>query len=364
MSIMTLPCNVLLDIFDFYRNDHDHSYSTVWRWHILVHVCQRWRQIIFESPLRLNLKVLCTYGTSVKKCFDIWPNVPIAINYCSTHSSVSFRPDDHENVICALGRPDRVAHLRLALTSLHLRKFATVIQKPFPALRRLILRPIAEFELLLPAEFLGGSAPRLQTIDIVGIAFPTLPTLLLSARDLVELKLSQVPQTGYISPEVMVACLAGLPKLKNLYIQFESNTLHPLSFIARTILPALTHFHFKGSSKYLEDFTARIICPQLNSVNVDYSDLLADLRVVQLFKFFDLSLGPKIFRHAKACFEMWGLSFDLYCVMVCTGWHSRPATTVITCWRLIGDLSRCPAHFLSCFQIWSILSSWTTQDIH
>jgi hypothetical protein len=59
----------------------------VWKWHTLVHVCQRWRQIVFASPRRLNLQILCTHGTPVRKNLGIWPAFPIAIDYYSIEKS-------------------------------------------------------------------------------------------------------------------------------------------------------------------------------------------------------------------------------------------------------------------------------------
>jgi len=73
---------------------------------------------------------------------------------------------------------------------------------------------------VLPAEFLGGSAPRLQEIILSGIPYSALPTLLFSTSDLVKLDLFDIPPTGYISPEAMVTSLAGLPRLENLVIGF------------------------------------------------------------------------------------------------------------------------------------------------
>jgi hypothetical protein len=343
----TLPENVLLDIFDFYRNhprDHANSYSTSWRWHILVHVCQRWRQIIFDSPHRLDLQIHCTYGTPVKKCLGIWPNFPVAIDYCLPW--VNFRPGDEENLVSALEQSDRAGHLGLVVTDVRLGKLATVIQKPFPVLRRLMILCTERIAPHLPTEFMGGSAPHLQIIRLTNIAFPTLPTLLLSSSDLVELKLSAMPRTGYISPEVMAACFAKLPRLKTFSIQLQS-TIRPdrirVRSITRTVLPALADFCFEGASEYMEDLTARIDCPQLNSLLLVYTDYFGqhvDLQVAQLSLFFNLSAGPGIspFRHAKAFFDIdyTTATFHLYRNANCAACNWDPPTTVITC-RGIGS---------------------------
>jgi len=65
VTIDTLPNNVLLDTFEFCLGkddpdvvfDDDHDYD---EWQTLVHVCCRWRWIVFTSPCRLDLKLYCT----------------------------------------------------------------------------------------------------------------------------------------------------------------------------------------------------------------------------------------------------------------------------------------------------------------
>ena len=101
---------LLLDIFDFCRNNHDHD-DPLWDWNKLVHVCRAWRQTIFDSPLRLNLQIPCTFGTPVKKYLGIWPNLPVVVDYCRSHTDL--RTYDGENAIYALEYPDRVVHIGL-----------------------------------------------------------------------------------------------------------------------------------------------------------------------------------------------------------------------------------------------------------
>ncbi|KAI9455082.1 hypothetical protein BJY52DRAFT_1417606 [Lactarius psammicola] len=107
--ISKLPDDVLLEIFDFcQKNHHTQDDDTlrigrnVWKWHILVQVCRRWRQIIFGSPHRLNLRILCTYRTPVRKNLGIWPAFPIVIDYHYRQSKRGIQPDDEDNVVAAL----------------------------------------------------------------------------------------------------------------------------------------------------------------------------------------------------------------------------------------------------------------------
>ena len=55
--------------------------------------------------------------------------------------------------------------------------------------------------------FLGRSAPRLRIFALGGIPFPGLPKLLMSATHLVYLHLSDIPHSGYISPDAMITAL-------------------------------------------------------------------------------------------------------------------------------------------------------------
>jgi hypothetical protein len=268
--------------------------KTTWKWHELAHVCQRWRRIIFASPRRLDLQLICTRRTPVRKHLGCWPAFPISIDFFSgitsdgTRIGVLLDPGEEDNVIAALEHPDRVRRVGLALTPSQLLEVSTAMQGPFPALTSLRLRSIHGNGPVLPEEFLGGSAPRLRNIYLLGIPFPALPTLLSSASDLVELRLGRIPEAGYISPKSMAVCLAALTRLETLLIGFQSPTCHPsprhAPLITRTILPTLTEFRFRGVTEYLEDFVAQIDTPQLQDLKITYFNQL-DFQVPQLSQF-------------------------------------------------------------------------------
>ena len=64
------------------------------------------------------------------------------------------------------------------------------MHEPFPELIHLRLNAHYPPEVLqFPDRFLGGSAPRLQSLELDFITFPALPEFLLSANDLVCLSL-------------------------------------------------------------------------------------------------------------------------------------------------------------------------------
>jgi hypothetical protein len=332
-TIGMLVDDVLLDIFDFCRIMHyDCTSSTshpVWDWHILVHVCRRWRQIIFDSPRRLHLRILCTSGSPVRKNLGIWPAFPINLRLLGR-----MEPKDEDNAIAALEHRDRVNAVRLWGTGSQMRKMAGVMQEPFPVLTQLCMRSDDEGIPVLTAEFLGGSAPHLQEIALHRITFPALPTLLLSTSDLVTLYLLDIPIPGYISPERMVEGLAALPKLKEFAILYENiasspDRIHPPP-VTRPILPALTKFLFKGAFKYLEDLVARIDTPQLGGVHIIYLYQPDDFQVTQVSDFVDRSIGPSSSRHANALFRYDRVTFTLYSVETCQGWNRRAVATTIS----------------------------------
>ena len=276
-TINMLPDNVFLDIFEL----------GVSEWQRLVHVCRRWRYIIFASPRRLDLTLLCTYGTSVKKNLSCWPPLPIIVDYF-TWDNRAFPPDYEDDITAALEYPDRIHSIKLAVTSPLLEVVTSVMQEPFPALTTLWLTSKDRNVPVLPDVFLGGSAPRLQQIYLVGISFLALPTLLLSASDLVDLRLEDIPKNCSILPAAMVTGLAALPRLDTLWIQLKSQTPRlaqsHLSLLQRDVLPSLITFNFRGSSEYLEHLLARIDTPRLHCFEITYFNQL-DFQVPQLSQF-------------------------------------------------------------------------------
>ncbi|KAI0286437.1 hypothetical protein BC826DRAFT_83879 [Russula brevipes] len=241
LTINILPDDVLLEVFDIHVVN-EHVYHD--RWHALVHVCRRWRTVVFASTRHLKLQLRCTYRTPVKKMLDIWPALPITIENGGP------KVKGASNIIAALKHPDRVRSIDLHDTpSSVLKRFAAAMKNPFPTLTGLTLFAKDNKAPVFPDSFLGESAPRLQTLALHGVPFPAMPKLLLSASDLVYLHLSVIPHSGYISPKAMVAGLSTLTRLKELFITFQSPRSRPGQLSpprsTRAVLPALNSFVFK-----------------------------------------------------------------------------------------------------------------------
>ena len=284
VTIHILPNDVLLEVFFLYQelNPTDRSW-----WQTLVHVCRIWRYTIFASPLRLHLVLKCTPMTPVRKSLNIWPPLPILIQHDTRCS------DGDESITAALAHRDRVSEISLTCPFLK-ERFATLMQRPFPELKYVCLVPSERMD--LSEAFLGGSAPSLRAVVLHRIAFPALPKFLLSTGHLVGLELWSIPNTGYISPEAMTTCLAGLPLLEHLRIEYESsasrpNQTNPPPF-TRTVLPTLISFHFGGASMYLDDLTARIDAPALQTLLIKLSG--PTYRVSQLSGFISRAERPKL----------------------------------------------------------------------
>src|SRR6266852_9305133 len=102
-----LPDDVLLKIFDFYMDEDFEPYDEQRiEWKTLAHVSRRWRSVVFQSPRRLNLRLLCTPKTRARD-IDIWPLLPLII-----HDSYGILTTSHvDNTIAALEHNDRVRQI-------------------------------------------------------------------------------------------------------------------------------------------------------------------------------------------------------------------------------------------------------------
>ena len=285
ISVEVLPDDVLLEIFDFYVGVdlliQKGILVDVWR--TLVHVCRRWRSLVFGSPRRLKLRLVCIHRTPTRKTLDVWPALPLII---SGHTSTFVM----DNLIAALERRDRVCKIDLRYyTSLESGGFWAAMQEPFPELTHLWFEARGQGRsgdeesewLVHPGEqdvsdsFLGGSAPRLQFFWMNAVRLQGLQKLLLSATHLIDLHLIDIPD--YISSQRMATCLSVLTSLQTLSLAFGHHIYPPYkesrhsSPSTRIVLPALTYFQFSGVSEYLENLTALIDTPGLNRLSITFN---------------------------------------------------------------------------------------------
>jgi len=271
-----LPGDTLLEIFDWFLNE-DTLIDDAEAWQTLGHVCRKWRNVVFGSPHRLKLRLVCTDDKPVRAMLDIWPSFPIIIMNCTTLK-------DEDNIVAALEHNDRVCDIYLGqVSSSQWDRVMAEMQKPFPVLTYLYVDAINDSEAdevspmqTIPDSFLGGSAPELRNFHLYRIPFPGLVKLLPSATHLVELELWEIPHSGYISPEAMATALSALTSLESFGLLFQSPRSCPGRGRGRpppptrSVLPTLTFLGFKGVSEYLEDLVARIDVPLLNKSDIEF----------------------------------------------------------------------------------------------
>jgi hypothetical protein len=242
-------------------------------WPTLGFVCQRWRQILLNSPLGLNLRLHCTHGTPVLKALSCWPTLPIVILYGGIPDFDPPAPEDEDNIIAALKQSARVRSISLTITSSLLEKLS-IISEPFPELEELILRSRDNIQLTLPSTFRWGF--HLRTLHSTSITFLSFPHLLSPCQGLVDLELKDIPGAGYFSPEAFANALSDMNQLRFISLRFPSfpsrrNDLSlPPPSGERIILPTLTRFKYRGTSKYLDTFVARIDAPRLGDIDIAF----------------------------------------------------------------------------------------------
>ncbi|KAI9462653.1 hypothetical protein F5148DRAFT_215846 [Russula earlei] len=228
VTIDTLPDDVLVQIFRFYRNHWEHG------WHKLVCVCQRWRSIVFASPRHLNLRIEYRGKRPLSKMLDVWPVLPVAIPYSLNRFSSYWG-----NVASALeSEHHRICYIHLSdIPTSQWKRFAAAMQKPFPELTYLRFRAEDNTVTSLPDSFLGGSAPLLRQLRLGNCPFPGIPKLLLSSNQLVVLGLWDIPDSGYISPQDLVTALSIMSKLESLGLGFRSPLYPAFTSTWRTYWP-------------------------------------------------------------------------------------------------------------------------------
>ncbi|KAH8976638.1 hypothetical protein EDB92DRAFT_2121009 [Lactarius akahatsu] len=239
------------------------------------------------------------------KNLSLWPDFPLAISL--------YIPEGEDDLIAALEHPGRVCRIDIITSCSDVFAVIEAMQVPFPALTHL--------QLVGPEN--DGYDP--DVLDIPD-QFLGLPTLLLSARDLVSLQLESVPPTnsdyGHISPEEMVSSLAVLTKLRTLSIKrypSEDSEPSPIPSDERrrrpdptmlAVLPALTQFVFGRDFEYLEDLVAQIDAPRVADVRIEY--LTEEVQTRQLSRFIDRSnLKLAQFRRAQVRFYSDQVYIDL-----------------------------------------------------
>ena len=262
-----LSDKVLLKIFCYFLDVSPRH------WPRLVHVCRKWRRIVLASQQVLHLRLFCTHGTPVQKTLDCWPAaLPIVVAYGGSPELDPPAPEDEDNIMTALKQSDRVRSISLTATNSLLEKLSA-IERPFSELEDLVLLSQDSVPLTLPSAFRWGQ--RLRCLHLTRIVVPELLRRFHFSKDLVDIQLHDTGKIVYLLPEALASGLSGMTQLRSLSLHHPSSTSNLDIFTfpagrARVALPALTHFNFRGTSRFFDRFTAKMDYPLLTVIEITF----------------------------------------------------------------------------------------------
>jgi hypothetical protein len=266
---------VLLNIFHLYGLADPDEYDTEtelvvsWQrqrwWYNLAQVCRQWRNIILESPSRLDLHLFCANGVPVADMLAHSPPLPLTIYY-HTHREIT--AEDESGILLALSHRDRVRRIYFSKLP-NVGKFVTVMDDQFPILERLYID--SQTEVVLPVTF---QFPNLHHLRLWTASLPLRSPLLTTAAGLVLLELRFIPPSAYFPPSYLRTRLSLMLQLETFLITFQSPIpsrdveRQPHQTPEMTTLPNLRCFGFGGTATYLERLVAHISAPSLNKLHV------------------------------------------------------------------------------------------------
>ncbi|KAH9979256.1 hypothetical protein BGW80DRAFT_589215 [Lactifluus volemus] len=279
--IRILNDDVLLNIFYLYRlvdgpdKYHDENGTVmpmvvVWHrqrwWYKLAHVCRQWRNLILESPSRLDLHLFCTNGVPIADMLAHSPPLPLTIYYHTKNPNIT--AEDKSGILLALSHRDRVHHIHF-LKLPNVEKFVAVMKDQFPVLEYMYANSRTEFD--LPFTF---QAPNLRYLRLSTVSLPIGSPLLTTATRLVTLDLMNIRPSAYFPPSYILTRLSLMLQLERLSISFYYSTAnHDVERQSpqtpdMTTLPNLRQFMFRGTATYLEGLVAWISAPSLSILRV------------------------------------------------------------------------------------------------
>ena len=252
-------------------------------WPRLVHTCRKWRRITFASQGSLHLRLFCTHGTPVRKSLNCWPALPIVVENGGLPALCPPTPEDEADIMVALKQSDRVISISLTISTSLLKKLST-IERAFSELQDLVLLSRGGVLLTMPSAFQWGQ--RLRRLRSTGIAFPALlqplscrPSSSSSSTNLLDLQLHDSFLHRQFSPAILKNFFSEMTQLRSLSLHFDSIALSiaivhfPLQpYGEHVVLPALTHFNYRGNTANLEGIVAIIDAPSLEDINVTFDN--------------------------------------------------------------------------------------------
>jgi hypothetical protein len=273
-----LDDDALLQIFSCYRLEDEDNWYHQLSWLTLVHVCRKWRYLIYGSWSYLDVCHLITHNSTSMDPPGHLPHLPLVIA-CSDRTNTMTRSGE-DNIHLGLQYGGRIRRVALRAPSSSLRMWLEQMNKHFPRLQALSLFSTTTEDMsLVLSELL--QAPELRHLSLHGVGLPKRLSLLSSMISLSTLSLTHIRGPWYFPPGHLVTQLQGLPYLEELSVGIALPIPLPISegklFPSPTspvLLRTLKRLTFRGEDGYLDDLVARINTPLLKQLDLT---LLFDL---------------------------------------------------------------------------------------
>ncbi|KAH9980638.1 hypothetical protein BJV77DRAFT_404499 [Russula vinacea] len=275
--IHLLDNDSLLQIFSHYRLENEDNWNLRQTWRNLVHVCRRWRNLIYDSSSHLDVCLLLMNDSPSIDTLGHLPPLPLVIDFSDRTETISQK--DEDNIHLGLQQHGLVRRVVLEAQSSSLRMWLELMKKHFPRLRDLSLfsTTIEEMNLTLPETL---QVPDLRRLSLHGVGLPKGLSLLSSVTALSTLSLTQIRGSCCFSPRSLVTQLQDLPHLEELSIGFAISTPLPSSEgellpvpIAPVTLPTLRRLTFRGRTFILTTSSLRST-PHFSSDSVSHLSLI------------------------------------------------------------------------------------------
>jgi hypothetical protein len=272
--IHLLDNDSLLQIFSHYRLENEDNWNLRQTWRNLVHVCRRWRNLIYDSSSHLDVCLLLMNDSPSIDTLGHLPPLPLVIDFSDRTETISQK--DEDNIHLGLQQHGLVRRVVLEAQSSSLRMWLELMKKHFPRLRDLSLfsTTIEEMNLTLPETL---QVPDLRRLSLHGVGLPKGLSLLSSVTALSTLSLTQIRGSCCFSPRSLVTQLQDLPHLEELSIGFAISTPLPSSEgellpvpIAPVTLPTLRRLTFRGEDVYLDNLVAQVNTPLLERLSLTF----------------------------------------------------------------------------------------------
>ena len=336
--IGTLNNDVLLIIFNFCRLAVEEEVKVIsdegnWNfgfvrprwWHTPTQICQRWRSLIFASPSRLNLYVVCTKVTPIEEILAYFPHLPLEVNYMFLWEREQRQAQ--RNVLLSLQRRHHLRSINLRAPDAVLQRMVIPLDDEFPLLDRLAIISDdqsfgASSGVTLPKTL---RAPNLRHLILENFDLQIGAPILTTSIQLVSLGLWRIPASTHIPPEYLVDLFVLMPQLRAVSVSFRANHDSPIPHSGVGTYPLLApeapnlfftlccleELSFTGYSTYLEGILACIIAPVLRKFDVFFLDQHSYGTLPNLSRFLNAT--------AELSFRVAMINFDEYCVIINSG---------------------------------------------